>query len=285
MVASAHDRLRRYARQWRVALDEPFETASSLIAYGRRGAQPVVLKVVKRPGDEWESGRVAGEFGRSGIVRVYECDGGAMLLERIRPGNALVDLALSGRDEEATAILARTIQALSSTQAISLSPARPVAGCPTVGDWGRAFDWYLASGDRQVPGAMVREAQRHYTQLSASQGSQRLLHGDLQHSNILFDTLRGWVAIDPKGVIGEVEYEVGAALRNPREDSSLFTDPTTIRRRVHQFTSMLQLDSARVLRWAFAQAVLSAIWEIEDGAHVDTTHPSLVLAEVIRPML
>ena len=38
---------------------------------------------------------------------------------------------------------------------------------------------------------------------------------DLQHYNVLFDSDRGWLAIDPKGVIGEVEYEIGASLRNP----------------------------------------------------------------------
>ena len=42
-----------------------------------------------------------------------------------------------------------------------------------------------------------------------------LLHGDLQHYNVLLDKDRGWVAIDPKGVVGELEYEVGALLRNP----------------------------------------------------------------------
>ena len=61
----------------------------------------------------------------------------------------------------------------------------------------------------------VERAQRLYVGLCASQTSTRLLHGDLHHYNILRDGDRGWVAIDPKGVVGEVEYEIGAALRNP----------------------------------------------------------------------
>jgi len=44
-------------------------------------------------------------------------------------------------------------------------------------------------------------------------------------------------------------------------------------------------DGERTIRWAFAQAVLSALWEIEDGAKVDATNSSLRLAEAIRPML
>ena len=54
-----------------------------------------------------------------------------------------------------------------------------------------------------------------FAELCASQRGVRLLHGDLQHYNVLFDRRRGWVSIDPKGVLGEPEYEIGAALRNP----------------------------------------------------------------------
>ena len=32
--------------------------------------------------------------------------------------------------------------------------------------------------------------------------------------NVRFDSGRGWLAIDPKGVFGELEYEVGAVVRN-----------------------------------------------------------------------
>jgi hypothetical protein len=69
--SSARDRLVERAAAWRVAVEDAFETESSLIAYGRRGSQPVVLKIVKRPGDEWRSGELLGEFDGRGIVRVY----------------------------------------------------------------------------------------------------------------------------------------------------------------------------------------------------------------------
>jgi len=124
-----------------------------------------------------------------------------------------------------------------------------------------------------------------YVDLSGSQRSRRLHHGDLQHYNVLFDTDRGWLAIDPKGVVGELEYEIGAVLRNPDERPDMFLSPSVIERRVKQFTNRLNLNYERTFRWAFAQAVLSAIWGIEDGFSVDATNSSLRLAEAIRPML
>jgi streptomycin 6-kinase len=93
------------------------------------------------------------------------------------------------------------------------------------------------------------------------------------------------LAIDPKGVTGEIEFEIGAALRNPTEMPDLFASSTTVERRLGQFARRLNLDFERALAWGFAQAVLSAIWEIEDGFRVDTRDPSIRLANAIRPML
>ena len=91
--------------------------------------------------------------------------------------------------------------------------------------------------------------------------------------------------VDPKGVVGEIEFEVGASLRNPREAPLLFTSRKTIERRIRQLSDTLAFDAARVTRWAFAQAVLSAIWAIEDGARVEKGDPSIVLAETLRRLL
>jgi streptomycin 6-kinase len=260
-----------------VTVDESFETPSSLITYGRRDRQPVVLKIVKAPGDEWHSGAVVGAFGGRGVVRVLEYVDGALLLERLDPGTSLVELTLSGRDEEAMAILADVIGAMSTS--------RSVTACPTVEDWGQGFARYVATGDDQVALDLVAQADRLFSELCRSQHNPRLLHGDLQHSNVLFDRQRGWVAIDPKGVIGEIEYEVGAALRNPIERPDLFVDPAIVERRLGVLASTLNMDRDRAAAWSFAQAVLSAIWEVEDGNRVKPTNSSLLLAAAIRPIL
>lgn len=260
---------------WQVAIDRTIETESSIIAFGRRGDHPVVLKVVKVEGEEWRSGGVVDAFEGRGVVGVIEYVDGAMLLERLHPGNELARLALGGADDQATRILATVIQ--------SMSPRRPLYEVATVEDWGKGFERYAASGDGQIPDQLVSQAHRVYVNLCATQTSVRLLHGDLHHHNVLFDAARGWLAIDPKGVLGEPEYEVGAALRNPCEKPELFAQPATIRRRVQDLCRQLDLDDARVLSWAFAQAVLSAVWTVEDGSAVEHASGSIALAEALRP--
>ena len=275
-VGSALARLKSYAATWKVAIDAVVHAPVSLIAYGTRGATPVVLKVIKDPGDEWWSGEVASAFEGRGMVRVYEQAGGAMLLERLRPGEPLTRTVIAGHDDEATNILARLVA--------TMSPSSPPRHAPSVEQWGDGFDRYALSGDRTIDSALVAEARDAFVDLAESQGQTRLLHGDLHHANVLFDENRGWVAIDPKGVVGEVEYELGAMLRNPAERPELFTDRPTIARRVDLLASDLRLDRRRIVDWAFAQAVLSAIWEIEDGGAIGPDHPVLALARELGAM-
>jgi streptomycin 6-kinase len=124
-------RLDEHARAWHVAVEHVVETESSLIGFGRRKSQAVVLKVLKRPGDEWRSGEVVRAFHGHGVVRVYECVDGALLLECLTPGHSLVHMTLDGRDDDATAIIADVIQQMAEPEAL--------IGCQTVHDWGKAF--------------------------------------------------------------------------------------------------------------------------------------------------
>ena len=165
-----------------------------------------------------------------------------------------------------------------------MSPGTSPAHVPGVEQWVEGFDRYTMSGDRRIESALVADARDTFVDLMESQRAVRLLHGDLQHSNVLLDAERGWVAIDPKGVIGELEYELGAALRNPTERPQLFTDRATIGRRVDQLSADLHLDRQRIIAWAYAQAVLSAIWDIEDGWTSGAAAPAVVLARVLRTM-
>lgn len=274
---NALHRLEERARAWSVAVEHTRDSATSLLGFGRRGGQPVVLKLVKQPGDEWQSGHIARAFDGHGIVRVLECDDGAVLLERLTPGYSLIRLTLNGRDDEAIDVLAETIQ--------TMSGHAPPPECATVSGWAASFDRYVARDDGRIPPPLVPEAHRRFLSLEASQGERQLLHGDLHHYNVLFDSTRGWLAIDPKGVAGEVEFEIGAILRNPFERPDLFVSAAIVERRLARLARRLNINVARALEWGFAQAVLSAIWSLEDGFTIEADAPVLRLATAIRPML
>ena len=92
-----------------------------------------------------------------------------------------------------------------------------------------------------------------------------LLHGDLHHLNILSRGESEWVAIDPKGVIGEKAFEMGPLLYNPIPD--LLRNPDVediIKDRINILESGTGVDRNRIISWSFVRAVLSSIWSIED---------------------
>lgn len=243
-------------RRWRLTLEAPARrTPAGWVAMVWRGPDRLVLK---RPlvEDERQAWRALAHYRGDGAVRLIDhAADGTMLLERADPGTPLTD---AGDDDGAMAILCGV--------AARLHRRDPPAGFfPVVEDWGDGFARHRSAGSGGIPAPLLDRAEALFAVLAASQGPRRLLHGDLHHDNVLFDEMRGWLAIDPKGVLGEPAYEPGAALRNPAEDFSRFADPAIIARRIAVIERELGFDRQRVLDWAFAQAVLSAIWSLEDG--------------------
>src|SRR5262245_16264851 len=268
------DRLHARAAFWSVEIHRTIDTETSLIGIGRRGPRQLALKIIKQRGDEWTSGAIVRAFDGRGVVHVHEFDDGVLLLDLLSPGHSLASVTTPGDDESATFIIADVIRRMQGT------PAPP--GCPDVMDWYPGFDRYLTSGDQRFPRPLIEDARARFASLASSERRTRLLHGDLQHYNILFDSAQGWLAIDPKGVIGEVEYEVGAMLRNPVGRPELFVSAETVTRRVTRLSGLLDIDPRRTLEWGYVQAVLSAVWSVEDGHEIAADSPVVRLAHLIR---
>ncbi len=250
-----------YARRWSLeSLEAPFEQSYNYVLAARRRGEPVVLKLGV-PRDEIRTEMAALQLrDGDGAVRVLEADpeNGALLLERLLPGEPLAALALAD-DAAATAIGAACLARW----------RRPVPrhhAFPTVADWGRGFERIrkrFDGGTGPLPAGLTARADSLFAELLASSGPPVVLHGDLHHFNILSATREPWLVIDPKGVVGEAEYEVGALLRNPSPE--IAADPAVAQRRVAQLGDLLGFDRQRIRDWAFAQAILSAWWAVEDG--------------------
>jgi streptomycin 6-kinase len=271
-------RLHEYAGRWQVTVERVVHTTTAVLGFGTRRDTPVVVKAAHGTSDEGRAGDVAAAFDGAGMVRVLEHAPGIALLERVLPGTPLADVVRHGDDAVATHILAELIATLHQAD-------RPVAGFPGVDAWGKGFARYERSGDRQIAPALVDQGRARYAKLLRSQGRQRLLHGDLQHYNVLADRSRGWVAIDPKGIVGELEFELGPALRNPHDRPTLYSSSAAVERRIRCFERHLPIDADRVIEWAYAQAVLSAIWTVEDEGVVPASDPALRLAAALESLL
>ena len=197
----------------------------------------------------------------AGMVKLLagDVDLGAMLLERLMPGTSLSSL---GDDERATSVAAQVMRQ-------SWRPPPPEHQFPTVSDWASGLENLrerFAGTTGPISAPLVEKAETLFSELIGTMGAPVLLHGDLHHDNILSAVREPWLAIDPKGVVGEAEYEVGAFVRN-----RLLTGPKPemlLARRVDQFVDELGFGRERIVGWSLAQAVLSAWWSFEDTGHV-----------------
>jgi streptomycin 6-kinase len=100
--------------------------------------------------------------------------------------------------------------------------------------------------------------------LFADSSPPLLIHGDLHHFNILLSQ-RGWLAIDPKGVIGPPGYECGPLLINPMPQLPYLNDAVSLtRRRIAILSERLGFSREQVRAWGFCHAMLSAFWDITE---------------------
>jgi streptomycin 6-kinase len=255
--------LENAANQWSIRLLPPFQSLSYHYvapAIGPDG-EPVVLKVGV-PNREFSTEIDAlRHFGGHGTVRLIEADAdaGLMLLERIVPG---VPLQRMQDDDLATTIFAQVMRRLKKS-----SPGNH--SFPSISDWAKGFERLRDQFDGRTgpfPEPVIDRAEGLVSELLNSMSEVVVLHGDLHHWNILSAEREPWLALDPKGVMGEPEYEVGAWLRNPFPQILDTPRPKEIiLRRVDKLVEELGFDRYRLIGWAYIQAVLAGVWSYEEG--------------------
>nr|WP_302473958.1 aminoglycoside phosphotransferase family protein [Legionella sp. PL877] len=105
------------------------------------------------------------------------------------------------------------------------------------------------------------------------------LHGDLHHDNILKHG-NGWLSIDPKGVVGEAEFEIAAfdfmyisELTSTKDVKNVFA------KRLELLAQKSGLDAQRIKDWLFVRLILMAAWLTEDNGDPSW---AIKLAELIN---
>lgn len=211
-----------------------------------------------------------------GTVRLLEANPfqGVLLLERILPGESLLSIE---DDRESTRIAARLMKRI-------WIPAPHDVEFPSAEDWCLGFQRYLDhyANRGPLPTDLVHRANELSNEL-LSRPQELLLHGDLHHMNILLGENNTWVAVDPKGVIGEDAFEVGSLILNPVPDLVRWPDLKAIQKqRLAILSEELNIDQGRLTAWSFVRAVLSSIWSLEDG---EDWKYGVSIAEILRELI
>jgi streptomycin 6-kinase len=254
----------RFIKAWDLLPDGvPVVTHSSRLLPVRWRGLPAMLKVAII-GEEKHGGLLMQWWDGDGAAKVYVHDDDAVLLERAEGKHSLLTMAMNGEDDEASRIICATVRTLNKPS------AKPYPELVPLDIWFRALE-----SASSAHGGMFSTSNAAAKALLAEPRGVGVLHGDIHHSNILDFEDRGFLAIDPKGLLGERGYDYANLFCNP--DLPTTRDAARLRRQLPIVAQESDLAPERLLRWIIAYAGLSAAWFIEDGGD---PAPPLRVAEI-----
>ena len=133
-----------------------------------------------------------------------------------------------------------------------------------------------------IPQRLLDKAIDLSDQLVASQKNVYLLHGDLHCDNIMV-TEQGCVAIDPRGLIGELEYEATSFMISPiycLVETDNFKE--IIVHRIDRLSAELNFDRQRLQDWLFIKVMEAACFFESETIRPDLVNIWIEFARVLE---
>lgn len=235
--------------QWGLTFEgEPTNLSYNYVAYVRDELKRALVLKVGIPGDDFSNEiQATKEFQGEGFVKLHKFDKkfGSILLERLKPGMMLKEV----EKEQQVDIYLEVWNRLNR---------QPSQELPLIHNWFHALV-------NPIPNDLVTQVQietalRYKKEIEDTSVGNVHLHGDLHHQNILFDEERGWLAIDPKGVVGDIYFDYISFLFN-----ELNGDLDLLETRVEQIAKKQALDEERLRKAAVALLTVQVLWAIDDG--------------------
>jgi streptomycin 6-kinase len=208
-----------------------------------------MLKIAHSDEEERGIGLLAALDGH-GAARVLRHDRAAVLLERATGGRSLVRMVRHGQDDEATRIIC------DAASRIHGASDRVARAAPPLVDLRTWFQHLFEYADRLGP--FQRQGADLAAALLDDPSEPVPLHGDLHHGNVLDFGERGWLAIDPKGLVGEAGFDYANLLCNPSHKRAL--RPGRLERQLGVVAEASALDAGRLASWLVAWCALSSTW-------------------------
>lgn len=253
------------ATLWGLELESPFEHAHvSFVAPARLPDGTAAVLKVNFPEfeSEFEADALA-LWNGDGAVRLLaeDFDRRALLVERCEPGTTL--WAVEDEDEAnevAAAILRRLWRPPPADHPFgSLADA--------ASRWAEELPTRWERHGRPFQRRLLEEAVDFLGKAGSRPGEEIVAHQDFHGGNILRAARQPWLAIDPKPLVAEREFDVASLLRDRRSELSLDPRPEQrIRRRLDLLESELGLDRERMRGWGVAHALA---WGVTENVVLD----------------
>ena len=178
----------------------------------------------------------------------------AMMLERAVPGKNLAE-EFAGRESESLLPALECLHRIDcdlpdgSTEVIYLD---------------RWFDGLRRYTESEFPGVYAKKALRFYEKLSAK-SERKYIHGDFHPGNLVTAERESYLAIDPKGIVGFVGYDIAVFLNNYYRWQEKHDDiGDRLDNAVGFFADAFRMSKLDIRSWCYAVAVLGAWWTFDE---------------------
>jgi len=193
--------------------------------------------------------------GKRRYVRAYECDeqGGALLLERIRPGTTLKREPSIDRRISVFADVWQNSHAVPRDQRLYKSYLKTTEEAAE-----KHKDPELRRAARMMTSVCGDLYDRYTTRL--------LLHGDLHGDNLLKDIGGNYKIIDPHARTGPPICDLGRYIANEFYDAATENRAAVTEYVISRLSESLKLPQTDITKAFFVDITLMACWEAENGA-------------------
>lgn len=274
------DTIDSYVSAWNLTeISLLVKTSRGHIYKAQQNGATVVLKIYMGEGlvDEKrgvELLKVCKHHGIDGISVILEADEDAVLMEHC-DGQSLKDLVVNGMDAQATKIIAGLLN--------------KIHACPIPQDHKFKTLQGRFSPVSKMAEKNTQENEKHLfikadnlaKKLCSDQQDICLLHGDIYHGNIIHDSKKGWVAIDPKGYIGDRAYDVANMFLHPWDVPDIVRNKDRFLQHVTILSEHMNIDRQKIINYAFIYSCLCAAqWWLEHGRY---SKHDFAMARIIDP--
>ena len=249
-------RVERCARRWDLKLAPPFPQSFVSVVFPAtcHDGTGAVLKIQYPHQESENEAEALRTWNGDGAVKLFDHDPEehGLLLERCQPGDHLSRV----QQDEALLVFADILPKLWITAG---APFRRLADEAALWIERLPTEWDAAG--RPCECSLIDSALATLDFLVGTQHGQVLLSQDLHGDNVL-RAQRGWLAIDPKPLVGEREVALAPIIRGYEFGHSR----ADVRKRLDWLTTTLQLDRERARKWALAQTLA---WSFEGTVAYD----------------
>src|SRR5579862_6541624 len=197
-------KLQKAKENWNLIDDgDSFSTEYSLLQPVRYEDKPAMLKISLQKEKHATVPLLLCWNGKN-AVKVFKYSEDALLMERVEAKRSLKNMVITGLEDEANDIICQVVNRLHQS------------GCQHIPELISLTTWFrsLSAAAENYRG-LFDLCHKITLELLAYPREIVALHGDVHYDNIIDSNSRKWIAIDPKGLVGERGFDFANIFCNP----------------------------------------------------------------------